>query len=99
MIYSDPGTQFVAAKSELKNVWSEVDKTAVIRQSAENGLKWIMGPADSLCSFDTFLSSACIVLCMSLMTRFSAACSTLGVMETLLPPWKDLNLKALRITQ
>ena len=47
IIYSDPGTQFVAASKELKIVWDSVDKTAVIRKSTENGLEWRMGPADS----------------------------------------------------
>ena len=47
VIYSDPGTQFVAADNELKKVWNDLDKTAIIRKSTENGLEWKMGPADS----------------------------------------------------
>jgi hypothetical protein len=47
IIYSDPGTQFVAADSELRRVWENVDKTALVRKSTENGLKWVFGPADS----------------------------------------------------
>lgn len=47
VIYSDSGTQFVAAGSELKQVWKNVDKTALVKKSTENGLKWVFGPADS----------------------------------------------------
>jgi hypothetical protein len=47
VIYSDPGSQLVSASHELKNFWNKIDKGPVQSKSAENGLEWIFGPADS----------------------------------------------------
>ena len=47
VMYSDPGSQFIAADNELKHMWASLDETAVARHSSENGLQWIFGPADS----------------------------------------------------
>jgi hypothetical protein len=47
VMYSDPGSQFVAASSELSEIWKNVDKAAIIRKSANNGMKWVFGSADS----------------------------------------------------
>ncbi|KAK6191002.1 hypothetical protein SNE40_002752 [Patella caerulea] len=47
LIYSDPGTQLIGAENELKNAWVKINKDSCVRKSAENGLKWIFGPANS----------------------------------------------------
>ena len=47
VMYSDPGSQFIAASSELSQMWKCIDKDAILRKSADNGMKWIFGSADS----------------------------------------------------
>ena len=46
-IYSDPGSQLVGAERELREAWSKIDRSALVRKGTENGLKWVFGPANS----------------------------------------------------
>jgi len=46
-VYSDPGSQLVGAEKELREAWSNLDRTHLVRKGAENGLTWIFGPADA----------------------------------------------------
>ena len=46
-IYSDPGSQLVGAERELKEAWQRIDRESLQRDSAQNGLTWVFGPADS----------------------------------------------------
>lgn len=46
-IYSDPGSQLVAAERELSQAWSSMDKAEIHRTSTENGTTWTLSPADS----------------------------------------------------
>ena len=47
LVYSDPGSQLVNADKELKQVWREVDKRAVLKCSIDKGCQWIFGRANS----------------------------------------------------
>ena len=47
VIYSDPGSQLVCVDKELRAAWVNIDRTSLCRKGAENGLKWVFGPADS----------------------------------------------------
>ena len=46
-IYSDPGSQLVGVKRELKEAWRKLDRSDLTKRSAENALVWIFSPADS----------------------------------------------------
>lgn len=47
LMYSDPGSQLVGASAELKQSWKNIDKDKVIQVSANAGMEWRFGPADS----------------------------------------------------
>lgn len=46
-LYSDPGSQLIGAGRELREAWSNIDRSVLIRKCSDNGLEWIFGPADS----------------------------------------------------
>ncbi len=46
-IYSDPGSQLIAAERELKEAWEKIDQSELHKNDIENGLTWVFGPADS----------------------------------------------------
>lgn len=46
-VYSDNGTQLVAASKELKNVVKGLDETTLKRYSMEHGTEWSFTPADA----------------------------------------------------
>lgn len=47
VVFSDPGTQLIGAARELKDVWSKIDRSVLVKQGSQSGLKWVFGPADS----------------------------------------------------
>jgi hypothetical protein len=46
-LYSDPGSQLVGAERELRNIWQQLDQTALTRKGTENGMQWKFGAPDS----------------------------------------------------
>jgi len=46
-LYSDCGSQLVGAERELKNVWQNLDRTALVRKGTQNGMSWKFGAPDS----------------------------------------------------
>lgn len=47
MIYSDPGSQLVGAKREVKEAWQRIDRGSLQKYSVQNGSTWVFGPANS----------------------------------------------------
>ena len=47
VIYSDPGSQLVAASKELQQIWNSIDQKILKIKGADVGLRWEFGPADS----------------------------------------------------
>ncbi len=47
VVYSDPGSQLVAAEKELKEAWKSIVHQSLHKKGVENGLTWVFGPADS----------------------------------------------------
>ena len=45
-IYSDPGSQLVAAEKELAQAWNSMAKDEIYRTSTDHGTLWIFSPAD-----------------------------------------------------
>ena len=46
-VYSDPGSQLVAAQKELEKAWMQLHKDQLIKEGVQSGTKWVFGPADS----------------------------------------------------
>jgi hypothetical protein len=46
-VYSDPGTQLVAADKELRTMWKSMDMDKVSDTLAPHGTEWVFSPADS----------------------------------------------------
>jgi hypothetical protein len=46
-MFSDPGSQLVAADSELREAWNSIDHSRIEHIGAEKGMTWHFGPGDS----------------------------------------------------
>ncbi|XP_067939577.1 uncharacterized protein [Watersipora subatra] len=47
VIYSDPGSQLTHAEKELRMLWNSLDHKMIYKASADHGLQWVFGAADS----------------------------------------------------
>ncbi|CAB4001154.1 RNA-directed DNA polymerase from transposon X-element [Paramuricea clavata] len=47
IVYSDPGSQLIAAEREIAETWKSIDRQSLHKSGTENRLTWILGPADS----------------------------------------------------
>jgi hypothetical protein len=47
IIFSDPGSQLIAAEKELLSVWQKVEKESLYKTCSEQGTEWRFSPADS----------------------------------------------------
>ncbi|XP_067937152.1 uncharacterized protein [Watersipora subatra] len=47
VIYSDPGSQLTHAEKELRMLWNSLDQKMIYKASADHGLQWVFGAADS----------------------------------------------------
>ena len=46
-VYSDPGSQLVAADKELRSMWKSMDMDKVSKELSLHGTEWLFSPADS----------------------------------------------------
>lgn len=46
-MYSDPGSQLVAADKELRSMWKSMDMDKVSKELSLHGTEWLFSPADS----------------------------------------------------
>ena len=47
-VYSDRGSQLIAASKELKTLFKQLNWDNIIDISAQNGLEWVLSPAEAL---------------------------------------------------
>ena len=46
-VYSDPGSQLIAADKELRSMWKSMDMDKVSKELSQHGTEWLFSPADS----------------------------------------------------